>query len=622
MIRLSGTLGFSFALILSVLATGFASPGDSLRIPSIETFMQIGSATGPQVSRDGSSILFLSSMAGVSQVYVLTESGWPYQLTAFTDGIDFYRISPNGNMVVVGASKGGNEQSDLYLVDLDSRICDPLLENQEVRYGSPLWSKDELMLYFSSNEENKRDLMVYEISIRDRNIRRIFDMQGWNSAVAISNDGNKILVERYTSNMNNDLYLVDLYRNETTLLTPHKDDYIFNNARLLPDGSKVFCITNMNAEGLRKIASIDVATLRMEFLGESSPWEVEEMEVSPDGGYLAWVENIEGYGKPFLMDLATMKKMEISLPGGIVSDLSLSNDLLLFTFNSPSKPPDVWCYQISNGNLRKITFSTLAGIDPSLFVEPKLVRYESFDGLSIPAFLYVPPNWDGDPIPFVIEAHGGPESQFRPSFIRHFHYLILNGYGVLAPNIRGSSGYGREYVRMDDYKKRKDSIKDIGAAAQWLIENGYTTGGKIAIKGQSYGGYVTLASLVEFPDLFGAGIDHVGIANFVTFLKNTAEYRRTLREAEYGPLSDEDFLKEISPINSVDKIKAPLLIVHGENDPRVPVGEARQMADELKKRGREVELMIFPDEGHGIAKLENRLIYYRKMVEFLDKHIK
>jgi len=272
--------------------------------------------------------------------------------------------------------------------------------------------------------------------------------------------------------------------------------------------------------------------------------------------------------------------------------------------------------------LRKITFSTLAGIDPSLFVEPKLVRYTSFDGLSIPAFLYLPPNWDGNPIPFVIEAHGGPESQFRPSFIRHFHYLLLNGYGILAPNIRGSSGYGREYVRMDDYKKRKDSIRDIGAAARWLIENGYAREGKIAIKGQSYGGYVTLASLVEFPDLFGAGVDHVGIANFVTFLRNTAEYRRALREAEYGPLSDEDFLREISPINNVDRIKAPLLIVHGENDPRVPIGEARQMAEELMKRGREVELLIFPDEGHGIAKLENRLIFYRKMVEFLDKHIK
>ncbi len=615
-------LGFISLLCLTLLSAGFASLVDSLRVPSIETFMQIGSATDPQVSNDGRTLLFLSSMAGVSQVYLLTDSGWPYQLSAFTDGIDFYRISPNGDMVVVGVSRGGNEQSDLYLFELDSKICKPLLENPEVRYGSPLWSKDGCTLYFSSNEENRRDFKVYGIGIQDRSIKKIFDMQGWNSAVSISSDGAKVLIERYTSNMNNDLYLVNVASGETVLLTPHEDDYLFQDARLLPDGSKVYCISNMNPDGIKRIAAIDIPSRKIEFLNQSSRWEVEEIEISPDGNYLAWVENIEGYGKPFLMDLPTMRKIEIKPGDGIVSNLSLSDDLLFFTFTSPSQPPDVWCYQISNGKLRKMTFSTLAGIDPSLFVEPKLVRYTSFDGLSIPAFLYLPPNWDGNPIPFVIEAHGGPESQFRPHFIRHFNYLLLNGYGILAPNIRGSSGYGREYMKMDDYKKRKDSIRDIGAAARWLIENGYTTEGKIAIKGQSYGGYVTLASLVEFPDLFGAGIDHVGIANFVTFLKNTAEYRRALREAEYGPLSDEAFLREISPINNVDRISAPLLIAHGENDPRVPVGEARQMAEELSRRGREVELLIFPDEGHGIEKLENRLIFYRKMVEFLDKHIK
>lgn len=620
--RFLRVLGCLLALSLLEVGAGSGSPGDSLKVPSIETFMQIGSASNPQISKDGKTILFLSSMAGVTQVYLLTDSGWPYQLTAFADGIDFYRLSPKGSMAVVGASKGGSEQSDFFLFDLGSKVCTPLLENPQVRYVSPLWSQDEKVLYFSSNEENKKDFMVYRINLTDQNVSKIFEMGGWNSPVSISSDGSKVLIERYTTNMNNDLYLVDLARNETILLTPHQDDYLFQDAVLLPDCSKVYCISNMNPDGLKRIAKIDVATRKIEFLDDTTPWEVEEIEISPDGRYLAWVENIEGYGKLFLMDLSKKKRVRMPDLKGIVSDLWFSNDRLLFTFTSSCQPPDVWSYQMRGGKLKKITFSTLAGIDPSLFVEPKLIHYPSFDGLSIPAFLYLPPDWDGKPIPFVIEAHGGPESQFRPSFIRHFHYLILNGYGVLAPNIRGSSGYGREYVKLDDYRKRKDSIMDIGAGVAWLIENGYATAGKIAIKGQSYGGYVTLASLAEFPHLFGAGIDHVGIANFVTFLRNTAEYRRALREAEYGPLWDEDFLRQISPISNVDKIEAPLLIVHGENDPRVPVDEARQMAEELTKRGRQVELLIFPDEGHGIAKLENRLVYYRRMVEFLDKHIK
>jgi dipeptidyl aminopeptidase/acylaminoacyl peptidase len=199
---------------------------------------------------------------------------------------------------------------------------------------------------------------------------------------------------------------------------------------------------------------------------------------------------------------------------------------------------------------------------------------------------------------------------------------MLNGYGILAPNVRGSSGYGRDYMAMDNYKKRTESVKDAGAAARWLVDKGYTDPDHLAVKGASYGGFMTLACLTEFPQLFAAGIDEVGIANFVTFLENTAEYRRALREAEYGPLDDRGFLEEISPLTHVDRITAPLLVIHGENDPRVPVGEARQIASAIEARGGTVESLIFPDEGHGVSKLSNRLQSYRKMVEFLDRHIK
>ena len=254
-------------------------------------------------------------------------------------------------------------------------------------------------------------------------------------------------------------------------------------------------------------------------------------------------------------------------------------------------------------------------------MSPSLIHYKSFDGLGIPALLYVPRGWNGEPIPFIMDIHGGPEGQARPVFSRHFQYLLLKGYGIFVPNVRGSSGYGRDYIKLDDYKNRKDSIRDIYEGAKWLKDHGYTRFGKIGIKGASYGGYATLASLVEYPDVFGAGIDDVGIANFVTFLTNTAPYRRALREAEYGPLSDEAFLLSISPITEVDKIKAPL-IVHGANDPRVPVGEARQMAEAIRARGGVVDTLMFADEGHGAAKFSNRLVYYRTMAEFLDSHLK
>jgi dipeptidyl aminopeptidase/acylaminoacyl peptidase len=347
------------------------------------------------------------------------------------------------------------------------------------------------------------------------------------------------------------------------------------------------------------------------------------MAMTRDGRYMAWVENVEGYGLLYIMNLRTGRKWSLDHMKGVAGGLKFSlNGKLVFEFASASRTYDVWMYDVMTGELMQLTRSSYAGVDRTMFVEPELIKYRSFDDLEVPAFLYVPEDWDGSPLPFVIHAHGGPESQFRPSFQRHFQYLILNGYGILAPNIRGSSGYGIEYMKMDDYKKRKDSIKDIYEAARWLVDGGYAEYGKIAIKGGSYGGYVTLASLVDYPEIFGAGISSVGISNFVTFLQNTADYRRAIREAEYGPLTDEEFLTEISPLTNAEQIRAPLLLVHGENDPRVPVDEARQIARSIKARGGTVETLIYPDEGHGIGKLSNRLIFYRKMVEFLDEHIK
>ncbi|MFQ5500247.1 MAG: alpha/beta hydrolase family protein, partial [Candidatus Zixiibacteriota bacterium] len=296
---------------------------------------------------------------------------------------------------------------------------------------------------------------------------------------------------------------------------------------------------------------------------------------------------------------------------------------MLISFTGPTRAPDVWRYSPSTGDLQQLTFSIYAGIDRSIFTDPKLIKFKSFDGLDIPAFLYLPPDYkDGQRIPFVVHAHGGPESQFKPYFIRNIQYLMLNGYGVIAVNPRGSSGYGRDYMNLDNYKNRKNSLKDYRAAVKYLIDNGYTEKGSIGIRGGSYGGYVVLGMITEYPDLFSAAIDVVGIANFKTFLENTKAYRRALRESEYGPLSDPKFLNSISPIHKAADIKTPLLVIHGENDPRVPVGEARQILAAVAGNGGIVDSLIFPDEGHGASKRVNVIAEYRKQVEFFDRFLK
>jgi dipeptidyl aminopeptidase/acylaminoacyl peptidase len=598
-------------------------PPERAPIPPIETFIQIGSAGSPQISADGTAVMFVSAMSGVDQVYQLLRSGWPYQLTAFVDGIDFYATSYTGRLIVVGASEGGSEQSNLYLVDTDTYLVKPLKHAAGVQHGSPVWSQDERYVYFRSNEEIAKDFYIYRIDVTSGAVDTVWEHSGWNEPVAMSADGTWLLVSHAESGMNNDLYLVDVVVGGDVLLTTHTGDCTFEGGRLAPDLKYVYFVTNMNDDGIGRVAREAIPGGPIEFINPDSPWETEEMDLSDDGETLAWIENVEGYSAIRILDVASGNITDISDMKGVASGLSVSNaERMVFSFQSASAPADVWDYDLDERDLDRLTRSSLAGVDASLFVEPELVHYKSFDGLGIPAFLYLPKAWDGRQIPFIIDIHGGPESQFRPTFNRHFQYLVASGYGVFAPNIRGSSGYGRDYVKLDDYKNRENAIRDIYEGAKWLVDRGYAGFGAIGIKGASYGGYATLAALAEYPEVFGAGLDDVGIANFVTFLANTAPYRRELREAEYGPLSDQIFLTEISPITRVDRIRAPLLIVHGANDPRVPVSEARQIAAAITARGGVVDTLIFADEGHGASKLANRLVYYRKMVDFFDKYLK
>jgi len=251
------------------------------------------------------------------------------------------------------------------------------------------------------------------------------------------------------------------------------------------------------------------------------------------------------------------------------------------------------------------------------------VRYPTFDGRQIPAFLYLPRDGQQHALPVVINVHGGPEGQSRPEFDPVIQYLVARGYAVLEPNVRGSTGYGYEYQSLDDVRLRMDSVADLQYAVFWLRENGIADPKRIVVMGGSYGGFMVLSAITTYPDLWAAAVDIVGIANFVTFLENTGPWRRKLREAEYGSLErDREFLQQISPIHQVDRIRAPLFVVHGANDPRVPVGEAEQIVSALSSRKVPVEYLRFEDEGHGLAKRSNRLVAYPAIARFLDQYVK
>jgi dipeptidyl aminopeptidase/acylaminoacyl peptidase len=290
---------------------------------------------------------------------------------------------------------------------------------------------------------------------------------------------------------------------------------------------------------------------------------------------------------------------------------------LVFTFSSPIEPANVYSLDLASRQLTRVTEPTLAGVDPKTFVQPSLIHYPTFDGKQIPAFYFEPKGVTRPPA--IISVHGGPESQTRAQFSSLIQYFLNRGYAVLAPNVRGSTGYGRTYTHLDDVLLRMDSVKDLEYANRWLSERA----GKIAVMGGSYGGYMTLAAVAFQPERWAAGVDIVGISNFISFLNNTGSYRRALRIAEYGdPVKDEAFLKEVSPFFHVDKIKAPMLIIQGANDPRVPQSESDQIVASLEGRSLPVDYLLYKDEGHGLAKLANRVDAYTKVVAFLDRHLK
>jgi dipeptidyl aminopeptidase/acylaminoacyl peptidase len=366
-------------------------------------------------------------------------------------------------------------------------------------------------------------------------------------------------------------------------------------------------------------------------------WDIDNLALSPDGRYLAYAVNAGGDYSLHLYDLEsrmTRSAPELGDSAGVAASFfekiifSPDGRRLAFTFSCSTRTGDVHIWDLQEDLVQAVTHSSHGGLPRSAFVDPQLIHYPTFDTdetgepRQIPAWFYKPVVEEGERLPVVLIMHGGPESQAQPYFSFLVQFLINNGYAVLAPNVRGSNGYGKAYSHLDDVEKRMDSVADMAYAAYWLKAQPDVDGDKLVAYGGSYGGFMVLGALTAYPDLWAAGVNIVGISNFVTFLENTSGYRRRHREAEYGSLErDREFLEQISPLNHIDKIVAPLMIIHGENDPRVPASEARQLAAGLEEKDVPVEVLIFDDEGHGLAKLKNKLIAYPAIVDFLQKYV-
>lgn len=485
---------------------------------------------------------------------------------------------------------------------------------------------------FTSTKRNGRDADVYvmegDTPVAGRLVAevkgRIYP-QDWNK------DGTRALVMRYVSITNTHLYVLDVTTGKMTPVDGSGDGREVARLHARFDRTSddhVYMTTNETGE-FAQLMRLQLSTGKKERVGPALPWGVERIAVSPDGRTLAYGLNEGGASTLFVTPAAsTDAPRRIDLPLGIVRNLKFdqSGQRLAFMHSGPQSPSDVYSIEVATGALTRWTDSEVGGLDPKQFPKPKLIQYKSFDGRMIPSWFYPAPGAaPGTKTPVVIIIHGGPESQ-ATAYFNPMHALLGRelGVAVLVPNVRGSSGYGKTYVRLDNAEKREDSVKDIGALFDWIATRPELDAARVGVYGGSYGGYMVLATMMHYSDRLRCGIEFVGISNFVTFLKNTKAYRRDLRRVEYGDERDPKMralLEQISPTNNVHRIAKPLFVVQGANDPRVPESEAEQIVRGVRKQGRDVWYLLAKNEGHGFKRKTNIAAFVNAFLAFFRTHL-
>jgi dipeptidyl aminopeptidase/acylaminoacyl peptidase len=602
---------------------------------AIDRYLNIRAANGPSFSPDGRFVTFLTNITGVAQLWqVPAGGGWPVQLTFTNESVRDVHYNPVRHEIIFSMDAGGNERTQLFCLHGvgttdhglgEGWVVEDLTRRPEAVHLFGGWSHDGEQFAFSANRDDPSHFDIYaqKVGAAPRLLQE--GPGGYYTAAGWSPDDRSLLVGHMESNFNQNLYVLDLADGKARHITPHQGDAQYHSADWSADGKVVYCASTQGGRDLPALARIDTATGKLTYI-EDAEHEVEGLLASPKGRWLAWQLNIDGKSALKVRDLAGGKTIEPpELPLGVVTQVEFARDdsKLALVFDGPRHNMDVWVWDLTANRLRQLTHSSRAGIPFTQFVEPELIRYKTFDGRMIPAWFYKPAVASDRLPPVIVYPHGGPESQTRPSFTALFQYFLERGYAILAPNVRGSSGYGTAYMNLDNTTKRMDSVADLAHAAYWLRDRKQGDPRRLAVYGGSYGGFMVLAAVTHYPDLWAAGIDVVGICNFVTFMEKTGPYRRAHREAEYGNLREHrEFFEKISPIHHVDKIRCPMMVIHGANDPRVPIEEAEQIVAALKKRGIPVEYLRYADEGHGLAKLKNRLDAYPKMAAFLDKYLK
>jgi len=606
----------------------------------LQQYQEVRSAQFVDWTESGKGMLILTRFGELNQVHQVDfQGGARHQLTYFTEPMSEVLRQRQGSTLALVMDRGGSEFGQISLFDPVTASTQMVSDGQS-RNSRLVWDRSGKQLAFQSTRRNGRsnDIWLMNAAAPDsaRPVLEAADDHWW-GPVDFTADGISLLVQQMIGATDSRIHLMDLQSGELRLLSGSAEFPSANRAVTLDrNDSGYYFISNARGLGAELAWQSFEPGIPAEFITTNISWDVTEFALSEDGKRGAFTTNEEGISRLYLLNTRTRKYALVNnLPMGVINSLKFhpDNRRLAMTLSTAQTPSDVFVMKLGRSpldaeSLHRWTFSEVGGLDTARFVEPLLVRYPTFDLVDdvprqVPAFVYQPPG--PGPFPVIIYIHGGPESQYRPAFSNTFQSWISElGAAVIAPNVRGSLGYGNDYLSLDDGMKREDAVKDIGALLDWIATQPQLDASRVAVYGGSYGGYMVLASAVQYSHRLRAAIDVVGISNFVTFLENTQDYRRDLRRREYGDERDPEmraFLESISPLNHAHRIEVPLLVVQGQNDPRVPVSESEQIVAALRKRGQPVWYMNALNEGHGYERKDNRDAYQQVAMLFLQRYL-
>ena len=602
----------------------------SLTIEKLYMTRQVGR---PTWSPDGKSIAFVSNMSGRNNLWLVAATGgWPTQLTISDQRQSAPAWSPDGKWIAYQSDYDGDEQWDIFIVSPKTGKVVNLTQTRDIAESDPTWSPDGRYLAYTVKPKTSaaHEIDVYDMLMREvKHVTSGTPQDKGNSGPTWSHDGKFIVyTQAQAKGTDANIFLAEVATGKSTLLTPHEGEQIFEADDISPDGKHVLFTSNA-ANGYDNAGLIEIASRKITWLTKDK-WEIRADEFSPDGKHITFTANVDGNEDIYLHDLATGKTTALPIPKGLNEPagghtaFTKDGQRLLYYHNGPTAPGDLWVYHLATGKSEQITQSLVAGVRSEDMVEPHLVHYPSRDGKwTISALLYVPFNMarNGQNAA-IVYIHGGPSAQTLNSFNRFIQYAVNQGYMVLAPNYRGSTGYGKEFQQANLFDMGGGDLQDVLAGVDWIKQTGHLDPKKIAVMGGSYGGYLSMMAVTKAPEVWAAGVPIVPFVNWFTEIENEDP---VLQQSDLATMGDvvknKALYEDRSPINFIDQVRAPLLLLAGGHDPRCPKSETEQVVAAIKKRGGVVESKIYENEGHGFARVENQIDAYKRVADFLLAHV-